>query len=216
MRDAHYVLLRDQRSAINIAARYIGGILIDRAVVGQEGATQPYTPVSREEQKGAMALLAEYSFSAHALETPADLTARLQPQRRGFDFFDVDGGEDPKPHTAVLDAQKEVLAHLLHHHVQNRILDTATYGNEYPLDEVMADLTTAIFQGDAPNSFQQGLQLHFTDRLLAMVDDAQYHSTARAVALGQVKEIEESHAPLEADSPHAKLLLHRIRQALEP
>ena len=205
-----------KRQAINIAARYIGGILIDRAVVGQEGATQPYTPVSREEQKGAMALLAEYSFSAHALETPADLTARLQPQRRGFDFFDVDGGEDPKPHTAVLDAQKEVLAHLLHHHVQNRILDTATYGNEYPLDEVMADLTTAIFQGDAPNSFQQGLQLHFTDRLLAMVDDAQYHSTARAVALGQVKEIEESHAPLEADSPHAKLLLHRIRQALEP
>ena len=109
-------------------SRYIGGVYVDRAMIGQNGATQPYTPVSLADQKRAMAALSNYAFSPDAYKAPNDLYNYLAMQRRGFNFSS--GTEDPKIHDQVLNYQKNVLIHLLHPNTVQRISDSELYGNQ--------------------------------------------------------------------------------------
>ena len=99
-RIAYYSLLREQAKAATTISRYIGGVYVDRAFMGQEGATKPFTPVPLEKQKEAMTALDEYVFSPDAFTFPNDIYNYLQLQRRGFGFFGA--GEDPKIHETVL------------------------------------------------------------------------------------------------------------------
>ena len=57
MRNAYLVLTGQLNTASTVIARYIGGVYVDRAFAGQPGATKPFTPVSRADQKRAMASL---------------------------------------------------------------------------------------------------------------------------------------------------------------
>ena len=53
-----------------------------------------------------------------------------------------------------------------------RITDSRLYGNQYPLAEVMSDLTSAIFDADASgnvNTFRQNLQMEYVNRLVAII-----------------------------------------------
>ena len=50
---AYLVLTAEMANQMNVASRYIGGVYVDRAMVGQPGATQPFTPVPRAEQTAA-------------------------------------------------------------------------------------------------------------------------------------------------------------------
>ena len=69
-----------------VLSRYIGGIYVDRAVIGQPGATRPFTPVALADQKRAMDALAKYVLSPNAFDMPSGLYNHLQEQRRGFGF----------------------------------------------------------------------------------------------------------------------------------
>lgn len=170
MRNAYLVLTGQLNTASTVIARYIGGVYVDRAFAGQPGATKPFTPVSRADQKRAMASLAKNVFAPTAYSAPAGLYSYLQMQRRGFNFFG--SPEDPKIHERVLTIQRNVLNHLLSPRVQTRITDSRTYGNEYPLMEMMTDLTSAVFDADARtnvNTFRQNLQLDYVNRLVGIV-----------------------------------------------
>jgi len=153
-----------------IASRWIGGVYVDRAMVGQPGATRPYTPVSRADQKRAMQLLRDEFFAPGAWAAPEGLYNLLQPQRRGFGFFGQP--EDPKIHQWVLGMQNGVLMHLTHPATLSRISNSGLYGNAYPLAEVMGDLTSAVFDADARgtvNGFRRNLQVAYVNRLTAML-----------------------------------------------
>ena len=91
----------------DVISRFIGGVYVDRSTYGQEGGTQPYTPVSLEDQKRAFNALKKYVFAPDAFSAPRDVYNYLARQRRGYNFFG--GPEDPKIHARVLGYQTRVL-----------------------------------------------------------------------------------------------------------
>jgi len=107
--DGVALLVRLWGTNAGVISRWIGGVYVDRAVVGQEGATEPFRPVERERQKAAMAALSDQLFSPEAFEVDGALWRQAAPERRGFEH----GGstEDPKIHRAVLSSQKRVFDH---------------------------------------------------------------------------------------------------------
>ena len=176
-----------------VISRWVGGVYVDRSVVGQEGGNEPLTPVERDQQKRAMAMLAEHLFSPGAFDVEGALWQQTAPERRGFDHYGYT--EDPKVHEAVLAGQKRVLDHLLHPVVLKRIVDTALYGNAYPLDEMLPDLTAAIFaadQGASVNAFRRNLQSEYVDRLGHIVttgDSDGFDTSAQAMALYELDQL---------------------------
>ncbi|WP_229719662.1 zinc-dependent metalloprotease [Winogradskyella haliclonae] len=199
MRRAYYILSGQRATAGNVISRFIGGVYVDRAMVGQQGATKPYTPVSLEDQKRAMNALKTYVFAPNAFDAPSDLYNYLAMQRRGYNFFG--GPEDPKIHRQVLNYQRGVLIHILHPNTLQRITDSELYGNEYKLSTFMSDLNNAIFKADIygnVNSFRQNLQLEYTNMLIDMLTGKQsgrFTNNAKSMALYNLKNIRTMAAP---------------------
>ncbi|HEY5687743.1 MAG TPA: zinc-dependent metalloprotease [Yeosuana sp.] len=198
LRRVYYLLSGQKGSAANTISRFIGGVYVDRAVAGQEGETQPYTPVSLKDQKRAMAALSKYVFAPNAFDAPNDLYNYLAMQRRGFNFRTP---EDPKIHNQVLGYQKNVLNHLLHYNTLQRISDSELYGNQYTLSSVMKDLNDAILKPDISgnvNSFRQNLQIEYTNNLIAILTGKQsdnYTNNAKSMALYNLNAIRAMAAP---------------------
>lgn len=223
MRNAYLVLTGQMNSAATVISRYIGGVYVDRAFAGQPGATRPFTPVSRADQKRAMASLAKNVFAPGSFNSPANLYAYLQMQRRGFDFFGTP--EDPKIHDRVLTIQKGVLTELLNPRVMTRITDSRMYGNDYPLAEVMSDLTSAIFDADARanvSTFRQNLQMEYVNRLVAIISaptKSNYDYPSQSAALASLRSIQSKLAGKSGvnaeTSAHTKNVLFTIEKALK-
>ncbi|WP_405572220.1 zinc-dependent metalloprotease [Winogradskyella sp. Asnod2-B02-A] len=193
LRRAYYLLSGQRATAVGVISRFIGGVYVDRAMIGQDGGTQPYTPVSLEDQKRAMNALKTYAFSPDAFSAPNDLYNDLAMQRRGYNFFR--GPEDPKIHQQVLTYQQNVLRHILHPNTLQRITDSELYGNKYTLSTYMTDLNAAIFKADIysnVNSFRQNLQISYTNMLIDMLTGKQngrYTNNAKSMALYNLKQI---------------------------
>ena len=206
-----------------VISRWVGGVYVDRAVVGQEGGTEPLRPVERAQQKRAMEVLSQQLFAPDAFDVEGALWRQTAPERRGFNHYSET--EDPKVHDAVLASQKRVLDHLLHPVVLKRIVDTELYGNDYPLDEMMNDLTAAIFSGDQGgviNGFRRNLQLEYVARLGAMVKGpgrAAFDSSAQAMALYELLAIQKQMESLRSkdtlSKAHARNVVLTIERILE-
>jgi hypothetical protein len=192
LRDAYIVMLAQFGRSAGILAHQIGGVYVNRSVVGQPGARTPFEPVSLADQQRAMTALSEHLFAPGALAAPTELYSRLQEQRRLWNFNDET--EDPKVHEWILDLQKSALDHFLHPRVMARITDSRLYGNEYSLASMMTDLTDAIFAADMRgdvDTFRQNLQTEYLQRLIAAVeDDDAYDYAARSMALYQIRGLE--------------------------
>lgn len=195
LRKIYYILSSQKSIAAGIISRFIGGVYVDRAMIGQKNATKPYTPVSLVDQKRAMNALANYVFSPDAFSAPNELYNYLALQRRGYNFFN--GTEDPKIHDQVLNYQSSILDHILHPNTLKRIVDSELYGNEYKLSQFMNDLTNAIFKLDANtniNSFRQNLQIEYTNRLLSIVNNDKnnaYANVVKSIALYNINNIKK-------------------------
>ncbi len=221
LRDGYIVMLAQFGRSANVLAHHVGGVYVNRSVVGQSGARTPFEPVALADQQRAMAALGEHLFAPDALAAPADLYNRLQEQRRLWNF----GGEteDPKVHEWVLDLQQSALDHFLHPRVMTRITDSRLYGNEYSLTDVMTDLTEAIFAADLRgdiNTFRQNLQTEYLHRLIDIVNDEEdYDHVAKSMALYQVHEIERSlrrkRGGTTETQAHTQNLLYLIDRLLE-
>ena len=206
-----------------VISRWVGGVYVDRAMAGQEGGGEPLRPVEREQQKRAMATLSEHLFAPDAFNVDGALWQQTAPQRRGFDHYG--STEDPKIHQAVLAGQKRVLDHLMHPVVLRRVVDTQLYGNDYPLDEVMSDLTDAIFAADADtsvNAFRRNLQLEYVSRLGGMIKGSgseAYDSSAQAMSLLELERLANMATARQSGDTltraHARLLARKIETLLE-
>ena len=194
--NAYTVMSYEFATAARTMSRYIGGVHVNRAMVDQPGAKTPLVPVALSDQKRAMAALRSEVFGPDAFAGSDDLYSHLRQQRRSFDFYGAT--EDPKPHELVLAVQKSVLDHLLHPVVLRRVSDSRQYGNQYPLGDVVEDLTNAIFSDDLPrsvNTYRQNLQLEYVNRLVAMVSGdakAQFDYLSQSTALHNLRQIERS------------------------
>lgn len=191
LRQNFYILSGQYAGACEVVSRYIGGVYVDRAVVGQQGGTQPFTPVSYSDQKRAMDALGKYVFAPDAWKTPDALYNYLAMQRRGYNFFS--SPEDPKIHSLVMNIQNQALDHLLHYNTLQRLVDSELYGNSYDLGEMMTALNNAIMQADisgSVNTFRQNLQIEYANKLASIVKDTdKYSHTSRSMALYNLQQI---------------------------
>ena len=170
LRRAFYTLHSQTAIAGGVVSRFIGGVYVDRATFGQDGATQPFTPVSLKDQKRAMNALEKYIFAPNSFDTPNEVYNYLARQRRGYNFFS--GTEDPKIHEQVLAYQTSILAHIMHPNTLQRLSNSELYGNEYKLAAFMTDLNNMMFVADingSVNSFRQNLQAAYTKQLIEIV-----------------------------------------------
>ena len=208
MRGAYFVLTGHKSAQARVISNYIGGVYLERAVVGQEGATAPYTPVDGERQREAMDALAEYIFAPDAWEMPVELIQHLQRSRRGYDQYGV---EEPFVHDRILNIQAVPLSVILHPRTMQRMLDSTLYGNDYPPAEVLQDLTDGIFKSDlrgSVNSQRQNLQLRYVSELLSVYSGMNGHALAlQSSALYQLKRIEKMER--QARSPDVSTSAHR-------
>jgi hypothetical protein len=190
MRQAYGALSGQYNGAATTISRFIGGVYVDRAMVGQPGATKPFTPVSYADQKRAINALNKYVFAPDAFKAPNELYNYLALQRRGFNFFAAP--EDPKMHDRVINSQRGILSHLLHQNTLQRIVDTQLYGNTYSLGEFMTDLTNGIFAADQAgnvNSFRQNLQVEYVKMLIGISGSKEYMHTVKSMAIYLLKDI---------------------------
>jgi hypothetical protein len=168
-RSAFSVLMGMWAQSGGIISRFVGGVYVDRSVVGQDGAAAaPFVPVPAAEQRRALRMLGDTVFGPAAFEFPPELIARLQPERRGFDALRQ--AEEPLVQAYVRNTQNAVLAHLLHPRVLNRLTDSLAYGGDYSTHAMLHDLTNEIFLGDPwgrPNVYRRNLQIQYVDRLVA-------------------------------------------------
>ncbi len=187
-----YLILTGQRfGAANVASRHIGGVYNNRAAVGQTGAETPLVPVSRDTQEQALEVLEAALFGPEAFEVEEAFADHLQRQRRGWSHWGVD--EDPSLHARAFAQQRAVLTHLTHPNVLERMVDTARYGNDYPVADYMADLTAMMFEADIrgnPNTYRQNLQVAYLTTLIAIVGDTgTYPPVARSAALASINDV---------------------------
>ncbi|MCO6499639.1 MAG: zinc-dependent metalloprotease [Vicingus serpentipes] len=223
LRRVYYILSKQRAQAANVVSRFIGGVYVDRAMVGQKGETKPYTPVNLADQKRAMSTLSKYVFDANAFDAPNDLYNYLAMQRRGYNFSR--GPEDPKIHQQVLSYQKNVLEHLLHPNTLQRIVDSELYGNDYSLSTMMTDLNDAIFKADIftgnVNSFRQNLQAEYTKMLIAIAigpNSDKYITNAVSMAVYNLKQIRKATTNASGDTStkaHKTYLATLIDNALK-
>jgi len=184
--NGYLVVTADMGGQARTVSRYIGGVYADRQLVGQSDI-KPYRAVPAAKQREAMALLASDIFAEDAFAVDQDLLQQMIFQRRGFSV-----GVPPRVHVRVYNIQSGVLAHLLHPSTVMRISDSQLYGNEYALDEMMGDLTDAIFKSDARgsvNTYRQQLQIGYVNRLIGMITAPQYDYVARSNALANLNNI---------------------------
>lgn len=191
----YYAMMRQYRDASSVTSKFIGGLYVDRAMIGQKGATQPYTPVDASTQKKAMTSLKEYIFAPNAFDFSSDLYNQLAPQRRGFNFFM--GTEDLKIHKMIINTQYQAIGHIMHPTTLQRMVDTKLYGNEYDISMVFTDMTDAIFKEDIAgnvNTIRQTLQVTYTETLINMLvgtKSSRYGNVAQSHALYFLKKIKK-------------------------
>ncbi len=195
LRRAFFNLNSQYASAATTISKFIGGVYVERSVIGQKGSKKPYTPVSYRDQKRAFKALDKYIFSSDNYKIPSDIFNYLARQRRGFEFYS--GSEDPKIHDLILSNQARVLSQLMAPNTLQRLKDSELYGNKYKLSEFMTDLNNSIFSDIDENidGFRQNLQIVYTKRLIDIISSNKgksYKNHAKSLALLNLNEIMES------------------------
>jgi hypothetical protein len=139
-----------------------------------------------------MDVLNRYLFAPDVLQGAEPLLVRLQPQRRGFDFFGKP--EDPKVHEALLRAQKSVLSHLLHPTTLQRLVDTHRYGGRYSAHEMLQTLSDGLFAADLAgnvNSYRQNVQIEYVGMLEAALA-SKVSGNIKAAIYAQLRQLSDS------------------------
>jgi hypothetical protein len=216
LKQAHSVLINEYFQQANVIVKYIGGVYVNRAFVGQPGEGKAYTPVAIADQKRAMKALSDYAFASNSFGFQNNLYPYLQSQRRGFGFFS--STEDPKINERILAFQTTILSHLSNPTVLKRMSNTRLYGNTYSVLNMFTDLTNAIIRGDnGPVPTQRfNLQDAYVDMLISIVKGNNYDAVSQAAALSQLKTIERTVISGNEEAKAQSMLLNqKIKIGLE-
>lgn len=219
LRQAFLILTSEKATQTAIMTRQIGGVRYDRSMKG-DTENKPLEPVSEADQKAAMKALDRFVFSPDAFKAPDDLFNYLLPQRRGFNHFVMT--DDPKLQERYLMIQSNCLSHLLHPNTTQRIINSQQYGNTYELDEMMTDLTNAVFKADingTVNITRQQLQVMYVKRLVNMISPkSKYAYAAQSMAWYELQRIDKmmnSNAGDTQTKAHRSYVKQLIEQAEE-
>lgn len=175
-----------------IISRYVGGVYVERFMPGLSDK-KPYQAVPAAEQRRAMNALAKHIFAPDAFKVPDGLVYYLQTQRRGFNLFPK--SELPSIYEAILNAQKSVLAHILHPTTLDRLNESYFVGNTYTQSEMLQSLSDAIFESDLngqPNTMRRNLQISYTEQLIGIWKAKRgYDGVTKSNVLAEIKRIQK-------------------------
>lgn len=222
LRNAYLSLTGEMATSLSVISKQVGGVYVNRSLVGQEEDAIPYTAVPYAKQKEAMDAIVKYALSPNAFAGGEDLYRHLQPQRRGFNFFS--STEDPKIHDRWMGIQRSALAHIMHPTVTKRLTDAGLYGNKYSVAECFNDLSDGIFNADratSVNSNRQNLQVYYVESLAKIIDEkSKYDNATKAAAYTQLKDIKRLNAsaarPDESTKAHRTYIDFLVQKALDP
>jgi len=221
IKDAYTILLAQFSRSANVIAKYIGGVEIHRSSYGDNLLDSPLVPTPYNDQKRAMDSLRNKVFSPDALLFNESIYEYLLSDRRLWNLYG--STEDPKIREWLLDIQRGVIANILNPTVMTRISDSMQYGNTYPINEVMTDLTDAIFEGDISSSVnlvRQSLQAFYIDNLIYLLNDSQETDyQARAAILTELQRLEGllsgNRSGDGSTRAHTNFILFTIKQGLD-
>ena len=217
--NAYETLFRESNRSLQTVSRFVGGVYVNRSTPDQNSELSPFEPVSEADQKRAMQVLKDHAFSPSAFPVNKEILTLIQKERRGFDFRNEH--EDPQVHRKILGIQSSILAHLLSGWTLDRISDSRLYGNTYSTQEMMNDLTNAIFMEDASssvNTMRQNLQTLYTRRLIKLLSEGGSDQMSAAAAYRSLRDIEKIAKRRSSDpetQAHRDLLQWLIESALD-
>lgn len=192
LRSRYGNLMGQRASMAQSVSRFIGGVMVDRSMVGQDTKNKPFTPVAAAYQKKAMAFLAKYIFAPNAFDADAPLYPYLQIQRRGFNFFGAP--EDIKPQNTILNMQIGIFTHILSPTVLARMNNSMLYGNTYSSADMLNDVINACFSADLKtnvNLYRLNLQTELVRGMAAINTAATnpYDNASKAAIYSSLKKI---------------------------
>ncbi len=181
------------------AANYIGGMKVNRDFKGDENARKPFEVVPAQEQRDAMAFLAESMFSVDSYKIPNDLFNYLAPNRWRHWGSSVPDRYDADVLASILSWQRSILSQLLSNltlsHLADAELRVPAGEDVFTSAEMLDTLSGAIFKEitDASSALKEkkegttivvsaqrrNLQRDYLDRLISFATST---STAAGVA----------------------------------
>ena len=153
------------------------------------------------------------------MSVPENVLNKMQRERRGFDLFGKT--EDPKIHNLILKGQKKVLKHFTDSRVLKRLSDSSLYGNEYYPNELIEDLTKAIFNKKKLlkiNTLDQNLQNYYLKRLILIVKSKKYDSPSVSASLASLKYINSltfSTSTDKSTQDHKEMIRWQLKEVLK-
>jgi hypothetical protein len=240
-RQAFGVLLGTHGQSMYFAARYIGGLYVNRDHKGDTNARAPYQVVEAERQRAALKLLTEQVFSDKPFQFPPDFYNYMAASRWShWGARDV-LRQDYAVHEVIAMWQDRILQQLMSSLTMTRLHDSEL---KIPADqdafttaELIHRLTKTIFSESdkmetreftnrkpAISSMRRNLQRNYLKRLssLAMANGAA-PSDCQTIAYAQLESLEGRLRKLMADQPklddyskaHLSESASRIRKVLD-
>lgn len=140
------------------AANYIGGIKVNRDYKGDENGRKPFEVIPAQDQRDAMAFLAEECFGVNSFKVPGEIYNYLAPNRWNHWGSSIPNRYDYDVHSNILAWERTILSQLLSSRTLARLADDELRADEgadvYTSAEMIETLTNAIFKEilDASNA----------------------------------------------------------------
>ncbi|TWU13462.1 hypothetical protein CA54_22970 [Symmachiella macrocystis] len=200
-------LLSIQGQAMHFAARYVGGVRMNRSHQGDAGAKNPAEIVTPAQQREALQLLEDSVFSDAAYEIPPELFNHMSPARWSHWGSDVADRSDFPVHETIALWQNRILDQLLSSLTLDRVADnelkTPADQDALTVAELISRLTQSIFsevdaiqpgeytaRKPAISSLRRNLQRSYLKRVSHLV--LQQPGDAAVVAAAQIGELRHS------------------------
>ncbi|HUH74321.1 MAG TPA: zinc-dependent metalloprotease [Chitinophagales bacterium] len=218
LKNAYLILSSRNASNFTVLTRWIGGVFVNRNYAGQDTLI-PFVPVDLATQKRTIKDLGEYAFAPNAFESEYDLYNYLQSQRRGYEFRGET--ELPNIHSRILNVQKLVLNQLLHTNTLQKMVDSKLYGNQYDINQMLADLTDITYKKDIAgnvNSIRQQLQVEYTEMLIKIMSTGSYSNISKSAVFAEILKIKKLASNTVGDAStkaHKQYIVHIIDQYLD-
>lgn len=212
LRRAFNIVLGEYSFAARMAARTVGGQLVNRDHKGDPNGRTPFEILPAAKQREALSFLADTVFSSKSFQFPPDLLNRLGAGRFWhWDSDELDTDLDYDLHETVLRIQSRVLTLLLNPMTVNRIYDAelkvASEQDAMTMHELVSSLTKSIWseldqndRGQWTNrrpritSFRRNLQRDHLRRLsdvLVSESGVGWNADTRAVVRMTMKDLGE-------------------------
>jgi hypothetical protein len=212
------------RSAqVEVISGYIGGIR-NSLLRGDDGShIATLTPIEDERQRRAIAMLSDYVFNSDVFLLPSDLARQLRLVRRDFELSKQT--EDPKLHESALGQQKKVLDRIIGQDVLSRLTNSALYGGQYDVTQLLSDLTQSIFNDPSrveAASMQWNLRHEYVRKLCSILENSEttrYSGSISAATLHALTSITNNLAKLKRialrDRGDELLIISTIRRCTD-